>query len=229
MLKDAFNALFGGSAPSARPKQSPGAKRVLKPKLAETHSRTSQGLNQFFSNLDRGDRLRILDLSGASQANLNFVLQFGHHLYCEDLAATLDGVFESGDDFYARQADDDLIEQFLSQTFANLQGPFDGALVWDTLQFLQPPLLDHTVGHLYRLLEPGAFLHAFFNSDERARWLPVNSYRIETAGSMQVIPRDYRPAPPAFNSRALEKVFSDFASVKFFLSRDYVRELIVTR
>jgi hypothetical protein len=179
--------------------------------------------------LERGDRLRILDLSGASQANLNFVLQYGHHLYCEDFLATLEEVFGDGDDFFARQADDDLVDRFLSQTFANLQGPFDGALIWDNLQLLQPPLLDYTVGHLHRLLEPGALVHAFFNSDERAKWIPVNTYRIEAANAIHVIPRDYRAAPPPLTARALERVFSDFASVKFFLSRDHIRELIVTR
>lgn len=228
MLKGALKALFGRSSAPASPRPSE-PRKAAKPKLEPPHSRPSLGLNQFFSTLERSDRLRILDLSGASQANLNFMLQYGHHVYCEDVMATVESVFGTGDDFYARQADDELIDKFLAQTFANLQGPFDGALVWDTLQFLQPPLLEHAVGHLYRLLEPGALLHCFFSSNDKARWLMVNSYRVETVGSMQVVPRDYRPAPPLFNARTLEKLFGDFASVKFFLSRDHVRELIVTR
>jgi hypothetical protein len=228
MLRDAFKALFGGGASPAAPR-SGLASRSPKPKLAPAHTRASLGLGQFFANLERSERLRILDLSGASQANLNFVLQYGHHLYCENFMATLEGVFGSGDDFFARQADEDLLERFLSQTFANLEGPFDGALIWDSLQFLQPPLLDHTVGHLCRLLEPGALVHAFFNSDDRAKWLPVNSYRIEAANAIHVIPREFRPAPPTFSARSLERLFGDFASVKFFLSRDHIRELIVTR
>lgn len=228
MLRDALKALFGGGATVAAPRAGTPSKPP-KPKLSPAHTRASLALGQFFSNLERSERLRILDLSGASQANLNFVLQYGHHLYCENFTATLESVFGSGDDFFARQADEDSIERFLSQTFANLEGPFDGALIWDSLQFLQPPLLDHTVGHLYRLLEPGALVHAFFNSDDRAKWLPVNSYRIEAANAIQVIPRDFRAAPPPFNARSLEKLFGDFASVKFFLSRDHTRELIVTR
>jgi hypothetical protein len=229
MLRDAWRSLFGGGSAAVKRPRAIAAPRLPRPKIAAPHSRSSLGLAQFFSNLERSERLRVLDLSGASQANLNFVLQYGHHLYCENFMATLESVFGDGDDFFARQSDEDLVDQFLSQTFANLQGPFDGALVWDSLQFLQPPLLDHTVGHLHRLLEPGALLHAFFQSDDRAQWVPVNAYRIEAANSFHVIPRDLRPAPPPFNARALEKLFGDFTSVKFFLSRDHIRELIVTR
>jgi hypothetical protein len=228
MLRDAWKALFGGD-PSPAPARPAGSSKSLKPKPGSPYTRPSLAQSQFFAKLERGEELRILDLSGASQANLNFVLQYGHHLYCEDFLATLESVFGSGDDFFVRQADGDLVDRFLGQTFANLEAPFDGALVWDRLQFLQPPLLDHTVGHLRRLLEPGSPVHAFFNSGERARWLPVNSYRIESANAIHVIPRDFRPAPPPLNARALEKLFADFASVKFFLSRDHIREVIVTR
>lgn len=228
MLRDAFKSLFGGGSRPANPRPA-SASKLPRPKLPPAFTRRSLGLGQFFANLERSERLRILDLSGASQANLNFVLQYGHHLYCEDFMATLEEVFGSGDDFFARQAVEELADRFLAQTFANLQGPFDGALIWDSLQFLQPPLLDHTVGHLHRLLEPGALVHAFFSSDDQAKWLPVNSYRIEAANAIQVIPRDFRPAPPPFNARALERLFADFSSIKFFLSREHVRELIVAR
>lgn len=229
MLRDAFKALFGGGRSPSGGAHATARRQPGRPPLPPPSTRQSLGLGQFFANLERSDRLRILDLSGASQANLNFVLQYGHHLYCENFLETLESVFGSGDDFFARQGDEELADRFLAQTFANLEGPFDGALIWDSLQFLQPPLLDHTVGHLHRLLEPGALVHAFFNSNDRARWLPVNAYRIEAANAIHVIPRDFRPAPPPFNARALERLFADFSSVKFFLSRDHIRELLVTR
>lgn len=186
-------------------------------------------MEQFFASLEARDGLRILDLSGASQSNINFVLQYGHHLYCEDAVATMEEVFGTSDDFYERQADEDRMEQFLSHTFAALQGPFDGALIWDTLQYLQPPLLDYAIGHLHRLLEPGSCVFAFFHSDEKRRWLTSNSYRIESVRTLKMIPRGWKPANHIFTSRMLERMFSDFESVKFFLTRDSVREVIVKR
>lgn len=207
------------SLPRAQPKRD----------LPAAASRGSLGLDEFFGRLSSGSSLRILDLSGASQANIDFALQYGHQLYCEDFIGTMTELFGDGDDFYARQADDELASQFLSQTFASLHGPFDGALLWDSLQFLESPLLDHAIGHLHRLMEPGAPLFAFFPSDERQRWLTLNNYRIESAKTMRVIPKAFLRRSHVVNSRAIERMFSDFSNVKFFLTRDHWREVVVRR
>jgi hypothetical protein len=48
--------------------------------------------------------------------------------------------------------------------------------------------------------------------------------------------RDHRSAPAkpftlqrVFNNRHIENLFRDFASIKFFLSRDNIREVLVVR
>jgi hypothetical protein len=220
---EALRGLFSKPEPAAAPVEAtapavPGP--IIRPSLA---------LEQFFDQLQQRENLRVLDLSGASQANLNFVLQFGHHLYCEDAAETLVSVFGNGPDFYARQESGELMEEFLSQTFAALEGPFDGALLWDTLQFLTPPLVDHAVGHLHRLLEPGAHLYASFCADEKCRALTISHHRIESRGSIRLIPRAQIPGLRFYTTRAIERLFSDFAQVKFFLTREGMREVLIRR
>ena len=42
-------------------------------------------------------------------------------------------------------------------------------------------------------------------------------------------PREERRPVQYFNNRHLEKIFQEFASVKFFLTRDNLREVIVKR
>ncbi len=232
MLRDAWKSLFG--RPEVQPLMAttpPAAAAPAKPaSLApEPFLRTSLGLEQFFANIQVREGMRILDLSGASQSNINFMLQFGHHLYCEDLVTTMMSVFGSDDGLLTHQADEERSSAFLAETFANLQGNFDGALIWDTLQFLQPPLLDHVVGHLHRLMEPGALLFAFFPADDKMRSAMLNTYRIESDKAMRVIPRSRQRLPMVHTSRSLERLFSDFHSVKFFLTRDHYRELIVRR
>lgn len=232
MFKDTLKSLFGRpAAPTSSPARvaSPAPPQRSTRPLPEPSSRHSLGLEQFFANLESRESQRILDLSGASQANINFVLQYGHHLYCEDFIGIMENLFGTEDDFYERQANDELADQFLAETFSNIQGPFDGALIWDTLQFLQPPLLDHVVSHLHRIMEPGSLLFAFFPSDDKMKWLTMNSYRIESAKNMKVMPKRHLRATQSFNSRSLERLFGDFASVKFFLTRDHFRELIVRR
>ncbi len=232
MLRDALNALFGRSVtPDAGGNRTrhPATDKPPPPPLERPHTRPSPALAQFFGTLENRANLRILDLSGASQANINFVLQLGHHLYCEDLITSMETIFGTGDDFYARQADEELSHRFFEETLGSLPGTFDGALVWDTLQFLQPPLLDTAVRHLHRLLDPGAQVFVFFPSLERVQHLPINSYRIESASSVHVVPRGWREMTHPFTNRNLERTFGNFSAVKFFLSREYLRELIVTR
>ena len=57
----------------------------------------------------------------------------------------------------------------------------------------------------------------------------VVHYRIADHKTLMLTPRGYRPAAQFFNNRAIEKVFHRFESVKFFLARDHLREIIVKR
>jgi hypothetical protein len=41
--------------------------------------------------------------------------------------------------------------------------------------------------------------------------------------------RGQRKPAQIFNNRSLERLFQDFQSVKFFLTRDHLREVIVRR
>jgi len=192
-------------------------------------NRNSHGLDQFFASIRERSGLSILDLAGASQSNITFITQLGHRLYSDDIMRTLSTSFGAGDDFLLRQAEPQRAEYFLKQSLDFLDGTFDGALVWDTLQYLAPPLLQLTVDRLYRILRPGAYLLSFFSADEKARVIPVNSYRIQDSKTLQLAPRgETRPAQ-FFNNRAIERLFQRFQSVKFFLTRDNQREVIARR
>ena len=106
---------------------------------------------------------------------------------------------------------------------------FDGALVWDSLQFLTTPLLQTVVARIHRILKPGSSLLAMFHAEERVDDIQTFSYRIQDHRTVLLGSRARRRPAQIFNNRALEKLFQDFASVKFFLTRDHLREVIVKR
>jgi len=196
---------------------------------AQVQTRNSHGLEQFFTSIRDRSGLSILDLAGASQANITFITELGHRLYSDDILRTLSSSFGADQDFFLRQAEPERAEGFLKQALDFLDDTFDGALVWDTLQYLAPPLLQLTVDRLYRILRPGAYLLSFFSADEKAKVIPVHSYRIQDAKTLQLVDRtETRPAQ-FFNNRAIERLFQNFESVKFFLTRDNQREVIVRR
>lgn len=197
-------------------------------KAQPTFNRPSPAFQQFVRAFPSTGELRLLDLGGANSTNLQFMSQLGTRLYSEDFLATLEDCFGDGD-FYENQRDPERIESFLIQTFSEQRGPFDGALVWDTLQFLRPSLLEKTVDHLYRLLEPGAYLLAYFYNDPKAEVVPQYSFRIQDENTLHLTVRGELPPGQAFSNRAIERAFEDFQSVKFFLSRDQILEVLVRR
>ncbi len=169
----------------------------------------------------------MLDLSGASQANITFITEAGNRISSDDIVAAMIQAF--GDNFAENQKVEAKANRFLEQTLTFPPESFDGALVWDALQFLAPPLIDRTVERLLRLMRPGGLILAFFNANEKIKEIPLYSYRIQGAKTLQQIPRGAPQRVQNFNNRSIERLFESASSVKFFLTRDNLREVLVRR
>ena len=196
---------------------------------AQPQNRSSNGLDQFFASFQDQENLSILDFSGASQANISFITSMGHRIYSNDVLRTMEESFGSGGDFIANQSDPERAAAFLRESLDFPEKSFDGALIWDTLQFLAPPLLQDTVDRLARILRPQSSLLAFFHAEEKAETAPLYTYRIVDSKIMSLTPRNQVRPVQYFNNRTLEKLFQKYHSVKFFLTRDHLREVIVRR
>jgi hypothetical protein len=199
------------------------------PEAGTAHSRHSHGLEQFASQLQEGEPQFILDLGGVTQANVGFVTSLGHRMYSEDFPRLLDGAFGVRDSAAGEEISPALIDDFLRQNLEFPAAHFDGVLLWDTLEFLEPPLLRAVIARLHRIAKPGAHLLAFFHADERAVSVPLYSYQILDAATLRLAPRGTHRPVHVFNNRAVERLFEGFHSVKFFLARDNLREVIVRR
>ena len=122
--------------------------------------------------------MSILDFAGASQATVSFVTNYGHRLYSDDFVRQLDRVFGSAPagandaEFFENQSNPALVSDFFDLALNFDDASFDGALVWDSLQFLSSPLLQTVVAKLHRMLRPGASLMALFHTDERIENIP---------------------------------------------------------
>ena len=208
-----------GSAKSILPRSSKN--------LGPAITRHSSGFEQFCAMLQNSEDLSILDMSGASQANVSFVTGYGHRISSDDAIGTMQQCF--GSDFYTHQQAASNAHRFLEQTLTFPDQTFDGALVWDTLQFLISPLLDDTVAKLLRVMRPGALILGFFNADDKTSQIPVYNYRIQDARTLLQTPRGALQKSQYFNNRMLEKVFAQASSLKFFLTRGAQREVIIRR
>lgn len=220
-LKTLFTGSANGGGPGERSNGSPS-------RPGEPQSRPSNGLNEFFQSLQDRGGLSVLDFGGASQENISFITMMGHRLSSEDFVRSVEATF-GADNTLERQSDPRLLDEFIRENLEFPPDHFDGALLWDGLQLLSPHLLQLAVDRLHDTMRPGSCMLAFLNSDERAKQVPAYNYRIADLSRLTLIPRGYRPAQQVFNNRTIEKLFHRFKSVKFFLARDGLREIIVRR
>lgn len=219
MLKRRLKGLILGKPPA---QESPAAKPGPADGLGPVHERHSHGLEQFSSHLQEPGELCILDLGGITQANVSFITNLGHKLFSEDFLKAIDR--QSGD-----ESNPLLAELFLRENLNFPDAHFDGVLLWDALEFLPPPVLKATVERLFKITKPGSYLLAFFHSDEKAALVPSYSYRITNAETLNLTYQRMRQPLQLFNNRGVERLFQHFHSVKFFLTRDNLREVIVRR
>jgi SAM-dependent methyltransferase len=196
---------------------------------AAFETRNSNGLTQFCSTLEERPGLSILDFAPASQSTVSFITGYGHRLYSDDFVHQLDQCFAASGEFFENQSNPLLVTGFMDAAMDFADQSFDGALVWDSLQFLTPTLLQAVVARLHRILRPGSSLLSIFHAEERVEEISTFSYRIQDHRTVLMAQRSRRKPAQIFNNRNLEKLFQDFESVKFFLTRDHLREVIVKR
>jgi hypothetical protein len=226
-LKEFFRGSRGGQAGGGPPVSSGrtpinGRGGAMEPVLS---SRPSRGLEEFFTQIRDTSGLTLLDLGGASQKNISFITDLGHRLYTEDFLRMLNEAF--GADGTVDQANPGRIEYFLKQTLDYPQGHFDGVLIWDVLEYLNPVLLNAVVERLHFIVRPKAYMLAFFHSDDKLEEVPSYAFRIAHPNSLEILQHGMRRPAQLYNNRSLEKLFGRFESVKFFLTRERLREVIV--
>jgi hypothetical protein len=223
-LKNFLRGQFRSSVPSGgEPAGRVRHARTAGPEVVTT--RRSRALEEFFLDIREQSGLTILDLGGASQENVNFITNLGHRLYSENFLQIVDETF--GIEDTVDQSNPGRIDFFLRQALDYPADHFDGVLVWDSLEYLAPALLHAVVARVRRIARQKSQILAFFESDDKLESVPCYTFRILDTNSLQLAQHGTRPAVQLFNNRGLEKLFADFQSVKFFLTRERLREVLV--
>jgi len=228
--------LFRGSSPGGEPTSS---------RQSAPLTRRSSGLNEVFRQLRKDDPLCVLDIGSTSPRNIRFMTELGHKIYSEDLlTASADAALVIKDEQGNPALDS---KQFLADNLVYGPGLFDLVLCWNVADYLEETLVKPVVGRLWSTLKPGGLLLAFFHTKEAGPDSPCYRYHIASNDTveMQLLEarREVRRGPTGavhtsvggprlqrvFNNRHIEVLFRDFASIKFFLSRDNLREVLLVR
>jgi SAM-dependent methyltransferase len=217
----------GGQPPGADKPGAPGRALFARKSAGETIAldRASRGLEEFFKDIRDTSGLTILDLGVATQQNVSFITNLGHRLYAADFLQILNDTF--GLDDTVDQSNPGQIEYFLKQSLDFPEGHFDAVLIWDVLEYLAPAMLTAVVERLHRVVRPKGYMLAFFHADDKLEAVPFYTFRIRNLNTLHVEQQGQRRPAQLFNNRSLEKLFGRFDSVKFFLTRERLREVII--
>jgi hypothetical protein len=195
--------------------------------IAPEGGRRSHALESVTSFLHSNEGLQILDWGGINQCNLDFVTGLGHRLYSEDLLRTAEAFF-TREEMASGTVEPARIEEFLEVTLSFADQSSDCALLWDCLQFLPPCAASAFVERLFRVLAPDSLVLAFFHHEPGQTGIP-HACRILDTRHLKLSPRTAPRPIHAYNTRAIEKFFHRYQSVKFFLTRDNTQEVVVRR
>ncbi len=189
--------------------------------------RRSHGLGYFCQTLAGGDPSQeVLDLGGLSESNVRFLSERGCRIHAVNLLARFDEYkAQLPERRFTANAARDFVAEFLDFEAAQ----FSAILVWDLLEHLDSEVLYITVPRLSQILRPGGGMLTFFHSLPRGEMVDLYRYDIEDAETLNLQTRQTRPLPHTFNNRSLERLFEGFHQVKFFLTRDHLREVIAVR
>jgi len=231
--------IFRNSPPGAHP----GLQAQRTPQRL---TRRSSGLAELSRLFQSEEPLCILDIGSTSAGNIRYLTERSHRIYSEDLLeASTDPSLVMRDEKGQHTLDQKL---FLAANLVYPNAHFDVVLCWNLADYLDESLVKPVIARLWSLLKPGGMLLAFFHTQEAGPDAPCYRYHIvgNDVLDMQHIDarRDMRRGPTGathtaiersfrlqrvFNNRHIENLFRDFTSIKFFLTRDNVREVLVVR
>src|SRR5580700_5875088 len=231
-----FMKLFrGSSGPETIPEQ--GSQKLI---------RRSSGLGELSRTWQSAEGICILDLGSTSATNIRHFTERGHRIYSEDLlTASTDPELITADETGATGLDS---RKFLADNLVYPAAHFDVVLCWNLPDYLDESLVRPVMGRLWSVLKPGGMLLAFFHTKDAGPDSPCYRFHIIEKDVLEmqriVLKRESRRGPTGavhtavsdgfqlqrvFNNRHIETLFRDFASIKFFLARDNVREVLVVR
>lgn len=208
-------------------------------KTQERLTRKSSAMVELARPLKSQEALCVLDIGATSASNIRFFTERGHRIYSQDLLeASTDPALITRDEQGQTIVDS---KKFLEDNLNYPNSHFDLVFCWNLPDYMEETLVKPVVGRLWSVMKPGAMLLVFFHTREAGPDAPCYRYHITGTDLLEMhalnAKRDHKKERPAnnfslqrvFNNRHIENLFRDFSSIKFFLSRDNIREVLVVR
>jgi hypothetical protein len=194
--------------------------------------RHSSGWGQILERMRREESLRVLDIGPTSSTNINLITALGHSIYLANL------VEDAAKPEWLLHAEDGTttfdVERFLAAQLNFAGRGFDIVLLWDTADYLPGELLAPVLERVHQVMAPEGSLLAMFHSAAgasapRGTNTDFSRYHLTETNQVNVQRVGNYPILNTYTNRQIEKLFGSYKSFHFFLGKDNLREVVVTR
>ena len=197
-------------------------------------SRHSSGWGQLLARMRGEESLRVLDIGPTSSTNINFITSLGHSIYLANLveeAVRSDWLIAQEGGGEARFD----VERFLA-THLDFSGRgFDVVLFWDTADYLPEELLEPVLHRIHAVMVPEGQMLALFHPPAGAsasatvKTTGFHRYHLTDRNEVDVQRAGEYPLLASYTNRQIERLLGAFHSSHFYLGKDNMREVVVTR
>ncbi|WP_279388567.1 class I SAM-dependent methyltransferase [Acidipila rosea] len=173
--------------------------------------------------------MKVLDIGPTSSTNINFLTGMGHGVWMADVVDEssrkeweLPPVEEGGQPGFNT---DTFFEQNL-----NFSGrEFDVVMLWTTLDYIPDALTAPLIDRLHKSLKPGGKVLALFHSKSVGPDTAFCRYHLTPTDAIEAQESGTYPIRRVYTNRNIEKLFAAYSNYRFFLAKDNVYEVIITR
>ncbi|HVP64093.1 MAG TPA: SAM-dependent methyltransferase [candidate division Zixibacteria bacterium] len=213
-----FRNLFGSSD-----------KEVLVERRAHPRiPRRSTGFQQFTRATLKPEGQNVLDLGPTSPANIQFITGYAHKAYNEDLlTAAQDPSFVIPGEEPGTKVFD--AKRFLAENLTYERGTFDAVMLWDLCDYLPEALVKPVVDRIFSITKEKGLLLGFFHTKDAGPDAPYYRYHIANLETLELQVGPKFQLQRVFQNRHIENLFHDYSSLKFFLGKDNIREVLIVR
>jgi SAM-dependent methyltransferase len=173
--------------------------------------------------------LRVLDIGPTSPANVNYLTQAGHGVWMADLASeSLKGNYELPPSEAGEKPGFDT-GLFFAQNMDFGGREFDVVLLWTAIDYIPEALVEPLIRELHHSMRPGGRLLAIFHTKLTGPNTEYYRYHLTDTDSVEMQETEKFPVQRVYTNRNIEKLFSAFSNARFFLAKDNLSEVIITR
>jgi SAM-dependent methyltransferase len=189
--------------------------------------RHSSGWKELSKHLQAQESLRILDIGPTSSTNINYITGLGHSIYMANV------VEEASKPEWLVPAEPGeepgfAVDRFLESNLNFSGRKFDVVILWDTTDYLPEPLVAPVISRIHEVLQPGGLMLAFFHASAGSDTFFCR-YHLTATDVVEMQRAGNYPLLHVYNNRKIENMLSGFSNYRFFLAKDSLREVIITR